>query len=280
MPHFKLTLAYDGTSLVGWQRQAAGDSVQALLEDSLAHLEEAPVTVHGAGRTDAGVHALAQVASVTLQRPVDARTVFRAVNARLPECVRVLQVEDAPPSFHARFSAAAKVYRYRLWNGWVLNPFDRAYAWHIPGPALDVDAMREAAGLLEGTHDFQAFQGAGAQTHTSVRRLFSSRVTAEADRAPSDRDLTLTAVLAQATFGREADPVPDGRLIVYDVCGDGFLRYMVRSIVGTLVEIGHGRMTPASMLEALASRSRAAAGPTAPARGLFLARVLYERPDL
>ena len=113
-----------------------------------------------------------------------------------------------------------------------------------------------------------------------MRRLFSSRLTADGDRTPPDRDLTLTGVLAQATVGREADPLPAGRLIVYDVCGDGFLRYMVRSIVGTLVEVGHGRMTAASMLEVLASRSRTEAGPTAPAQGLFLARVLYETPDL
>lgn len=280
MPHFKLTVAYDGTALVGWQRQAAGDSVQALLEDSLAHLEEAPVTVHGAGRTDAGVHALGQVASVTLHRPVDARTVFRAVNARLPESVRVLRVDDAAPGFHARFDARAKVYRYRLWNGWAMHPFERRYAWHIPAPALDVEAMSAAARLLEGTHDFQSFQGTGAQTHTTVRRLFSSRVVTANAEAATGADLTVAGVLGQSTFGSDREAAADGRLIVYDVCGEGFLRHMVRAIVGTLVEVGHGRMTAAQIREVLASRSRAKAGPTAPAQGLFLVRVVYETPDL
>lgn len=281
MPHFKLTLAYDGTTLVGWQRQASGDSVQALLEDALAHLEAAPVTVHGAGRTDAGVHALGQVASVTLQRPIDAATVYRAVNARLPPAVRVLQVETAPPEFHARFHARAKVYRYRVWNGWVQHPFERAYAWHIPGPRLDVEAMRDAATRLEGTHDFQAFQGAGAQTHTSVRRLFTSRILTEpGEDAGLDAGLTLPGAFMRQTLLADASPTEPGRLIVYDVCGEGFLRYMVRTIVGTLVEIGHGRMSAEQMLAALASRSRAAAGPTAPPHGLFLVRVAYETPDL
>jgi tRNA pseudouridine38-40 synthase len=224
------------------------------------------------------VHALGQVASVTLKRPVDARTVFRAVNARLPESVRVLRVEDAPPAFHARFDARAKVYRYRLWNGWALNPFERLYAWHIPAPALDVDAMSAAARLLEGTHDFQAFQGTGAQTHTTVRRLFSSRIAAAG--TADLQAVTVAGVLGRSTFGSDREPPADGRLIVYDVCGEGFLRHMVRAIVGTLVEVGHGRLAVAQVSEVVASRSRAMAGPTAPAQGLFLARVVYETPDL
>lgn len=248
MPHFKLTLAYDGTELVGWQRQAAGVSVQGLLEEALAELDERPVTVTGAGRTDAGVHARGQVASVSLVRSIDAGTLVRAVNARLPATVRALEAVDAPPEFHARFSARSKSYRYRIWNADVLSPFERAYAWHVPGH-LDIDRMAEAASLLVGTHDFAAFQAAGTETRTTVRTIFSSRL--------------------------EQHPA----LVVYDVCGNGFLRHMVRTIVGTLVEAGRGKHsadTAAWIGEVLASRDRGQAGQTAPAQGLFLMAVSYD----
>ena len=251
MPHFKLTLSYDGTSFVGWQRQAAGVSVQGLIEDALGRLDGAPVVVHGAGRTDAGVHALGQTASVTLTRGVDAATTLRAANAGLPDAVRVLDAVEVSSAFHARFAATSKTYRYRIWNGSVLSPFERAYAWHIPSPALDVEAMTAAALCLDGRHDFAAFQAAGAKTRTSERTVFSSRV--------------------------EAGPSP---LVTYEVRGNGFLRHMVRNIVGSLVEIGRGRFDVDWMGEVLASRSRARAGPTAPALGLFLVRVDYDEPDL
>src|SRR6267154_1530721 len=158
MPTFKITIAYDGTDFVGWQRQAAGVSVQGLLEDSLRVLDERDVTVHGAGRTDAGVHALGQVASFSLARDASADVVRRALNARLPDAVRVLSAETVPEQFHARFSARGKTYRYRLWNAEVLDPFERRHAWHVIG-ALDVPAMQAAAAAIVGTHDFAAFQG-------------------------------------------------------------------------------------------------------------------------
>ena len=153
MPHFRLTVSYDGTAFVGWQRQADGVSIQALIEDAIVPLEGATVVVHGAGRTDAGVHALAQVASVTLTREVDAGTLARSVNARLPPAVRIVDASAMPPAFHARFSATAKTYRYRIWNTEVLDPFERDYVWHVTAP-LKVDAMAEAAACLEGRHDF------------------------------------------------------------------------------------------------------------------------------
>jgi len=176
VPHLKLTLAYDGTGLVGWQRQASGTSVQGLLEEALAHLEGGPVVVSGAGRTDAGVHALGQVASVSLSRPIAPLAVLRAVNVRLPPAVRVVDVQEVGPDFHARFRATAKRYRYRIWNGPVVSPFERAYVWHVPWPVLDVEAMRAGAARLVGTHDFAAFQGAGGDVETSVRTLWSSAV--------------------------------------------------------------------------------------------------------
>jgi tRNA pseudouridine38-40 synthase len=256
VPDYKLTLAYDGTSFVGWQRQARGDSVQGLLEAALGILDQAPVTVAGSGRTDAGVHALGQVASVRLERGFEPGTLLRAVNAHLPQTIRILRVEEVPSAFHARFSARAKTYRYRIWNGPIASPFERAYVWHVPSPALDAEAMAAAAALLEGEHDFSAFQGTGAPTGSAVRRLFSSRI--------------------------ETSPITghDGALITYEVCGSGFLRHMVRNVVGTLVEIGRGRRAAPAMREILASKARAEAGPTAPAAGLFLVQVFYETPDL
>ncbi|MGC4082198.1 MAG: hypothetical protein QM736_08855 [Vicinamibacterales bacterium] len=134
MPHLKLTLAYDGTGLVGWQRQASGVSVQGLIEEALAHLEGRPVSVSGAGRTDAGVHALGQVASVTLQRAIAPRSLVRAINMRLPHTVRVLAADVVDPAFHARFGAVAKTYRYRIWNGPVVSPFERPYVWQVAWP--------------------------------------------------------------------------------------------------------------------------------------------------
>ena len=253
MPIFKLTIAYDGTGFVGWQRQASGTSIQGLLEDALGELDGRPVEVAGAGRTDAGVHALGQVASVSLERTMDPPTLMRAVNARLPPSVRIVDAVAAPPAFHARFDARSKIYRYRIWNHGVMSPFERAYAWHVPA-RLDVVAMSAAARRLEGRHDFAAFQAAGADTRTTEREVFSSRVCGGA---------------ASESHGRA------GGLITYDIAGDGFLRHMVRAIVGTLVEVGRGRRSVDWVGDVLRSRDRAAAGPTAPAEGLFLVSLEY-----
>src|SRR5512134_3005869 len=151
MRTLKITLAYDGTRLVGWQRQAEGESVQGLLEDALACFEGAPVRVHGAGRTDAGVHALGQVASAKVTFAHDPVTLVRALNAQLPEDVRVLAVEDVSQEFHARFNARSKTYRYQIRHGTIADPFERAYVWHMP-ERLRADAMCAAAGILIGTH--------------------------------------------------------------------------------------------------------------------------------
>ncbi len=250
MPTFKITLAYDGTGLVGWQRQASGVSVQALLEDALRELADRDITVTGAGRTDAGVHALGQVAGFSLERKIDAAALKRALNARLPAAVRVMAAEEASPAFHARFGARAKSYRYRIWNAETITPFERAYAWHLPGE-FDVERITAAARLLEGTHDFAAFQASGSSTKTTVRTVSSSHI-------------------ITADEGSTTPP------ILYEVTGDGFLRHMVRTIVGTLVEIGRGRRPIEWIADVLASRERARAGPTAPPEGLFLVSVEYD----
>jgi tRNA pseudouridine38-40 synthase len=255
----KITVAYDGTRFVGWQRQASGASIQGLLEDALARFEGEPVVVHGAGRTDAGVHAIGQVASatVTCRHPTEA--VLRGLNAQLPPDVRVLAVEDAPPDFHARFSARAKTYRYLLRAGGLANPFERAAVWHLP-ETLDVPAMGRAAAALCGRHDFGAFRSTGDRVRSTERTLWRSTIAPLAEAWLPAREIGGTGVL-----------------LACEVEGDGFLRHMVRAIVGTLVEVGRGWRSAESvarLLEPGTARDRA--GPTAPAHGLYLIRVHYD----
>jgi len=254
----KLVLAYDGTRFVGWQRQASGDSVQGLLEEALARFEGATVTVHGAGRTDAGVHALGQAASVAVNFDHDAATVQRALNAQLPDDIRVIDVAEAASDFHARFSARSKTYQYEMRITPVSYPFDRAYVWHLPEP-LDVDAMRQAAAALIGTHDFAAFRSTGTETSSTVRTIYRSQLLDG----------------GHVGVGRAFSASPPG-LLAYEVTGDGFLRHMVRAIVGTLVDIGRGRRPAQAMADLIAGGTRADAGATAPAHGLFLVRVDYD----
>ncbi len=201
MPRYRITVAYDGTGLAGWQLQAGCTTIQGLLEDALFPFDNRRVVVTGAGRTDAGVHALAQVAAFTLEGAVAPDALVRALNARLPAAVRVMSACAVDDRFHPRFDAIAKTYRYRIFTGAVLSPFDYRYAWHLPG-SLDAEAMNEAAAILVGEHDFAAFQGAGSETHTTVRVLHRSQVA----------------------------PDPAG-YVTYTASGEGFLRHMVRAIV-------------------------------------------------
>ena len=251
----KLTLAYEGTAFSGWQRQLGERTVQAVVEDALASIEERPVAIVAAGRTDAGVHAQALVASVEVHKPHDAAVFQRALNVRLPDDVRVMEVEEARTGFHARRDATSKTYHYVIACGPSPSPFLRRVVWHVP-QKLDIDAMSMAAKAVVGQHDFAAFQASGGDVRTSVRRVLRS------------------------DFG--PDPVP-GRirggstaLLRYRITGTGFLRHMVRNIVGTLVDIGKGRWPAEEMAVILASRDRARAGATAPPEGLTLVRVSYD----
>jgi tRNA pseudouridine38-40 synthase len=257
----KLTIAYDGTAYLGWQRQAEGVSIQGVLEEALARLDGAPVTVHGAGRTDAGVHALGQVASARVVTEHEPLVIRRALNAMLPGDIRVLAVEEAAPDFHARYSALGKTYEYRIWQGDVQLPFARTWSWHVPRP-LDVEAMDRAVRRLEGRHDFSAFQSAGSSVTTAVRTVACAGVEV---REPS----------AETGSGPGPEAGPRGRLVIVRLEADGFLRHMVRAVVGTLVEVGDGRREAASMAALLESRDRGASGPTAPPHGLVLVRVAY-----
>jgi tRNA pseudouridine38-40 synthase len=245
MRTLKLTLAYDGTNYVGWQRQANGVSVQQLVEEAFAPLVGgvAP-TVAGASRTDAGVHALGQVASVIADTDVSAVAIGRALNVRLPADIRVLAVEDAAPGFHARFHAVSKAYRYRMVTTPVLMPFDRFWVWHAPEPKR-IDRMQDAAAALVGRQDFASFQARGAFVRDTVRTL------------------------------HRVDLTEAGGEIRLECEGDGFLRHMVRAIAGTLAEFGTGLRAPGAMAGILAARDRRAAGATAPAAGLTLLGVRY-----
>jgi tRNA pseudouridine38-40 synthase len=258
----KLTLQYDGTDLVGWQRQKSGRSVQGLVEDALAEIEGAPVAVHGAGRTDAGVHAMGQVASAQVTMTLETATVRRALNARLPPEVRVHSIEEVADDFHARFSAQGKTYRYLLLESDMVSPFLWRYVWRVPGP-LDVTRMASAAAALVGTHDFSAFQSTGSAVTHANRTVRRSEVRHWPVQSPPPAPPVAS------------DPGSGARLIVFEVAADGFLRHMVRAMAGTLVEVGQGRRPESSIRAILDGRARAAAGATAPAAGLWLLSVDY-----
>jgi len=245
MPRYKLILEYDGTGLVGWQRQKNGLSVQEILETAAERFCGAAVTVHGAGRTDAGVHALAQAAHFDLPRNVDPEEVRGALNHHVrPQAVSILGVERVPAGFHARLSARGRRYRYRILNRRAPPALDRNRVWHL-GPPLDLGAMQEAARYLIGKHDFSTFRDALCQARSPVKTL----------------DL-----LELAKAGEE---------IVIEALARSFLHHQVRNMVGTLKLVGIGQWSPIRVQRALEQRDRRAGGPTAPPQGLCLVEVIY-----
>jgi len=242
MKNYRLVIGYDGTDFRGWQRQPDGRTVQGVLEEAVFKVTRKRTVVHGAGRTDAGVHALGQVASIRGVFKLTDEVLFRALNAVLPADIRVFSLGEAPPGFHARRSARSKLYRYRIVHAPQESPLDRRYVLHWPYP-LKLGAMREAARLFVRTADFTAFS--------------------------SNRDRSPVRTVTRSELRRSGDE------IVYTVEAQGFLRYMVRTIVGTLLEVGRGRIRPADIEAIFGNRDRSLAGPTAPARGLTLVRVDY-----
>jgi tRNA pseudouridine38-40 synthase len=263
----KLTIAYDGSAYAGWQRQENGLGIQAVLEDEIATIVGAHNPLIAAGRTDAGVHAAAQVASIRIDHPIRCDDLLRALNARLKAGdIRVRAVEEVADEFNARIFAKTKTYRYAIWNGAAPNPFIRHVVWHVPHP-VDMARMVDAAGALVGEQDFAAFQGRGGDvTKTTVRRVLSAEIRLV------DVDNDQPTAISPLILG---PPKSEGRMIRIELVGTGFLRHMVRNIAGTLVDIGRGFLEPADMRRIIDSRDRREAGQTAPARGLMLWRVDY-----
>ena len=245
MRTLRLVLAYDGTRYSGWQVQPNGLTIQEVLETTLAEMLHREIRLIGAGRTDAGVHALGQVASFTTDHTIPLEGLQRGLNSLLPDDICVRKAEETPADFDARRSARRKIYRYTLMNGPVPDVLLRDRAWHVREP-LDVTAMAEAARSLVGRHDFAAFQAADKKKRSSTR------------------------VMRRAAVYRRP-----GRLVEVEVEGDGFLFHMVRNIAGTLVDVGRSKYTVDQFRRILAGRDRTKAGPTAPARGLCLVEVKY-----
>ena len=247
MRRIRITVAYDGTEFHGWQVQPGLPTIQGTLEAILSGIEGQRVHVAGSGRTDAGVHALAQVASFALENPIPVDNLRKAINRLLPDSIRVRSVEEVPLGFHPRYNAIAKSYEYRIFRGEICPPFDRRYVHHHPYP-LDEAAMIAAAPLLEGEHDFTAFAASDERDqlgHSKVRRISSSRLERVDDR------------------------------LIYGVRGSGFLKHMVRNMIGVLLEVGKRNVTPADLLLRLEPGCMLPPGPTAPAQGLFLVSVEY-----
>lgn len=261
----KLTIAYDGSAYAGWQRQTNGLAIQAVIEDEIAIIVGAHNPLNAAGRTDAGVHAAAQVASITIDHPIATDELLKALNARLKAGdIRIRAIDETFDRFDARIFAKSKIYRYAIWNGALPSPFIRQVVWHVPY-ALDLERMTAATTVLVGEQDFAAFQGRGADVKTTVRRVLSAEL----------REVEMDRSLPMAVSPLDGDSSREGRLLRLEISGTGFLRHMVRNIAGTLVDIGRGQFAAEDMRRIIDSRDRAEAGQTAPPQGLMLWKVDY-----
>jgi len=248
--NFKLTLAYDGTDFCGWQVQPGQNTIQGALADAIGRVTGERVLPQGSGRTDAGVHALGQVASFTLESPIPVENLALALNHTLPVSIRVTSAEQVAADFHARRSAKAKLYEYRIYREAVCSPFLARYVHHHPYP-LEEDEVQRAARFVVGTHDFTSFAAV------------------DPERGREEEELDNTRTIYSSEWKREGD------LFLYRVRGDGFLHHMVRNLVGTFLLVGKGSVSADSIPAIVDARRRSDAGPTAPASGLFLVRVEY-----
>jgi tRNA pseudouridine38-40 synthase len=244
MRNIRLTIEYDGTGYHGWQFQPNLETIQGTIEAKLVQIIGESVRLAASGRTDTGVHALGQVANFKTHSCLNVQSFLRALNSLLPEDIRIKNVEEVDETFHARFSAKGKIYEYRIFNGKLPSPFHRHYSWFVPGD-LDLTSMRKSAMKLIGRHDFSSFCSAGSDHSSPIREIYTINVEMR------------------------------GELIIVEVEANAFLRQMVRNIVGTLVEVGRGKLTPSQFGGILEARDRRRAGLAAPARGLFLVRVNY-----
>ncbi len=252
MRHFKLTIAYDGTDFHGWQMQANKPTIQGEIVSVLQRLTQEKIILHGAGRTDAGVHALGQVASFRTRSGLSAQEFQSALNALLPPTIRIVGAEEVGPDFNARWSARGKTYRYRLYRGKVVPPAIWRYVLHYPFP-LDEDAMRDAAARFVGVHDFASFAASTGSEDDDKERS-------------TEREI----------YSTELARTPDNEELVFTVRGRSFLRYMVRKMVGTLLDVGRGKLTPADIERLYELRDRSKSGPTVPPQGLVMVEVQHE----
>ncbi|HVS87124.1 MAG TPA: tRNA pseudouridine(38-40) synthase TruA [Candidatus Acidoferrum sp.] len=252
MRHFKLTIAYDGTDFHGWQMQANKPTIQGEIVNVLRRITQENIILHGAGRTDAGVHALGQVASFRTHSPLSAAEFQRALNALLSPAIRIVTAEEVGPDFHARWSARGKIYRYRLYRGKVVPPMLWRYVLHYPFP-LDENTMRDAAARLVGNHDFASFAAStGSEEDDKERHTEREIYSAELDRSADNEEL------------------------VFTVRGRSFLRYMVRKMVGTLLDVGRGKLKPEDIDRLYQLKDRSKSGPTVPPQGLCMVAVEHE----
>ena len=276
--NLKLTLAYDGSAFHGWQVQPGKPTIQGTLAEAIESLTGEKLLPQGSGRTDAGVHALAQVATFHTASTIPIANIRVVLNDRLPASIRVLAIEEVPDDFHARHSARAKRYHYRIWRGDVVPPFLARYVTHHPYP-LNEDAMQQAAALVTGEHDFTSF---AAVDPDRAARLGGPNTTGgphppsvgecgddKCGDIANPKHATNLRTLHESRFERRADE------LLYLVRGNGFLHHMVRNLVGTFLLVGKGTIAPAEILAILEARDRRAAGPTAPAEGLYLVEVEY-----
>ncbi|MGC1462349.1 MAG: tRNA pseudouridine(38-40) synthase TruA [Terracidiphilus sp.] len=266
---WKLTLAYDGTDFSGWQVQPGENTIQGELQAALGRVTGESPLPQGSGRTDAGVHALGQVASFALQAPIPPGNLLRALNRTLPPSIRILEAKTAPDSFHARHSAVAKTYEYRVFRESICPPFLARYALACSWP-MDIEALKKAASFFEGEHDFLSFAATDPDLATrNVPDLSGLDAAILPMAIPSAVRTIYSSTWEQHQSGA-------GELLVYRVRGNGFLHHMVRNLVGTMLDVGRGRLRAEEIPGMIAARSRAAAGPTAPAHGLFLLSVEYD----
>lgn len=255
--NLRLDIAYDGSDFFGWQRQPGRETIQGRIEAAIEQITGEKVTLTGSGRTDAGVHAAGQTANFKTPHPIPTANLARALNDSLPRAIRILRAREAAPRFHARYDATAKIYRYRILRRAICPPYLARFVHHYPAE-LDAERMERAAQMLEGSHDFTSFAAADGAAPLNE---------STADRPGAGNCRTL--------FSSRVRWNPALSLLTYEVRGSGFLRHMVRTIVGTLIEVGRGAMRPEDVGEILGARNRGLAGPTAAARGLCLVRVEY-----